>query len=240
MEWIITNPIAHRGLHNGFNIPENSYLAFSKAIEDNYTIELDVRLTKDKKIVVFHDKNLSRVCAVNKKISNQTFNNIKKIPLYNTTQTIPLLKDVLILVNGKVPLLIEIKNYGKVGEFEKLLVEEISQYKGEIAICSFNVEVIKWFKKYQPNILRGLIYGDLHKFNIIYYKTVLIYRILTSNPDFISLDYKLLDTFLPNICRIFKKKLLCWTVKKKKKIKKAKLFTDNFIFENFHMKNSIK
>ena len=63
------------------------------------------------KIVVFHDKNLLRVCAVNKKIANQTYKNIKNIPLYNSTETIPLLKDILSLINGKVPLLIEIKNY---------------------------------------------------------------------------------------------------------------------------------
>ncbi len=240
MEWLTTSPIAHRGLHKGFSIPENSYPAFSQAIENNYTIELDVRLTKDKKIVVFHDKNLLRVCAVNKKIANQTYNNIKAIPLYNTTQTIPLLKDILALVNGQVPLLIEIKNYGKVGEFETLLAQQLDEYHGKVAICSFNVEVVKWFKNHRPNILRGFIYGDLHKFNIVYYKIVFLYRILTTKPDFISLDYKLLHTLLPNICRMFNKKILCWTVNKKKKMKKSRLFTDNFIFENFHIKEEDK
>jgi len=232
MDWLIQSPVAHRGLHKSFSTPENSYKAFKNAISKNYAIELDVRITKDKQVVVFHDKNLLRVCGVKKKIVNQDYQNLKNYFLYNSKQTIPLFKDILTLVDGKVPLFIEIKNYGKVGEFEELVYNELKDYEGKYAICSFNIEVVKWFYKNHPQVVRGLIYGDLHKFGIKSYKSVFIYRLITSNPDFVSLDYKLLGTLLPKITRLFGKSLVCWTVNSKKKLLKAQKIVDNVIFEN--------
>lgn len=232
MDWLLQRPITHRGLHKGFKIPENSYLAFKKAIDKNYAIELDVRITKDKQVVVFHDKNLLRMCGVKRKIANQNYLNLQKYKLYKTNQKIPLLKDILELVDGKVPIFIEMKNYGEVGEFEELVCKELENYKGNYAICSFNVEVVKWFKLNKPNIARGLIYGDLHKFGIKYHNLVFIKKLLTCKPDFISLDYKLLNTFLPKITRLFKKPLVCWTINKKKKLNNANKIVDNIIFEN--------
>jgi len=232
MDWLTQHHIAHRGLHEGFSIPENSLLSFQKAINNNFAIALEIRITKDKQIIVFRDKTLLRVCAINKKISTLPYSKIKKIPLYNSNHTIPLLKDVLNLVNDQVPIIIEVKNYSEVGLFETILMNQLDQYKGRIAICSSNIEVIKWFKEYRPHILRGFIYGDLHKSNIRFYKTVFLYSLLSSAPDFISLDYKLLNTLLPKICRLFNKQVLCWTVNNKKKMKKAKQLTHNIIFEN--------
>ena len=214
--------------------------AFKNAIANNYGIELDVRITKDKQVVVFHDKNLLRVCGIKKKIANQTYENLKKYKLYKSNQHIPLFKDVLKLVDGKVPILVEIKNYGKVGEFEELVYNELKDYQGNFAVCSFNIEVVKWFKKNKPNVKRGFIYGDLHKFGIKKYKTVYIYRILRSKPDFISLDYKLIHTLLPRITKLFKKPLTCWTIDNKKKLVKANKISDNIIFENIKHLRSIK
>lgn len=232
MDWLLATPIAHRGLHKGFKIPENSYTAFEKAISKNYAIELDVRITKDKKVVVFHDKNLIRVCGVKKKIANQNYDNIKNITLYNSKEKIPLFSDILKLIDGRVPLFVEIKNYSDVGEFEELVFNELKDYKGNYAICSFNEEVVKWFKDNKPEVKRGLIYGDLHKFKIRYHNLVFIKKVLSCKPDFISLDYKLLDTLLPKITRVFNKPLVCWTVNKKKKLAKSLIVSDNIIFEN--------
>lgn len=232
MDWLIQSPVAHRGLHKGFTVPENSYKAFQNAILKNYAIELDVRITKDKQVVVFHDKNTLRMCGVKKKIANQNFVNLQKFTLFKTKQKIPLLREILQLVNGQVPLFIEIKNYGQVGEFEELVVNELKDYSGNYAVCSFNIEVIKWFKENSPEIKRGLIYGDLHKFKIRFFHFVFLYRIFISKPDFISLDFKLLDTILPKITRLLKLPLVCWTVNGKKKLQKANSIVDNVIFEN--------
>lgn len=236
MKWIIERPIAHRGLHRGFKIPENSMKAFELAVENNYAIELDVRITKDNQVIVFHDKNLIRLCDSRKKVKNQRYSVLKQMKLYNTDESIPLLKDVLALIEGKVPVVIEIKNYTQVGEFEKAIVEVIKDYEGEIAICSFNPNVVDWFRVNYPNITRGLIFGDIKKFNIKYYKLVFLKRFFRVKPDFISLDYKLLNTLIPFFCKKGKVPIVSWTVDSKRKMKKARRIVDNIIFERIKPK----
>ena len=104
---LLRRPFAHRGVHSLF--PENSMPAFEDAIKLNLGIELDIHLTKDEQIVVFHDDNLKRMTGANEYIKMLTYEQIKQYKLNNTEHTIPLLRDVLNLVKGKVPILIEIK-----------------------------------------------------------------------------------------------------------------------------------
>ena len=100
---------AHRGLFNPkLGIPENSMPAFSRAIEKGYGIELDVQITKDNRIVVFHDYSLGRMCGIDIPLETKTYAELQELCLQNTRETIPLLSDVLKLVNGQVPLLVEI------------------------------------------------------------------------------------------------------------------------------------
>ena len=99
--FLTTNLIAHRGLH--YNYLENTLGAFKEAIKNNYIIELDVRLTKDKKVIVFHDNNLFRITGINKNINESTYEELKEII------NIPTLQEVLNLVSGKVTIIIEIK-----------------------------------------------------------------------------------------------------------------------------------
>ena len=94
--------IAHRGIHNNLNIPENSIKSFKRAISKNIPIELDIHLTSDDKLVVFHDDNLIRMTGLYKKIRKCTYDEISKLKLLNTNEVIPLLSDVLDLINGKV------------------------------------------------------------------------------------------------------------------------------------------
>jgi glycerophosphoryl diester phosphodiesterase len=232
MNWIKQRPIAHRGLHRGFDIPENSMRAFNLAIKNDYAIELDVRFTKDNQVIVFHDKNLIRLCGVRKKVKNQTYKAIKYMKLYNTNETIPLLKDVLTLISGKVPVIVEIKNYTTVGVFEECIVKELDSYPGSFSICSFSHHSVNWFKKNRPDFKRGLIFGDIKKFSIKFYKTVFLYRFFKIRPDFISLDYKLIDSLIVMFCKRLNIPIVSWTVNNKRKLKKARNIVDNFIFEN--------
>lgn len=235
MDWITKIPISHRGLHKGVDTPENSILSFKKAIEKKYAIELDVIITKDKKIVVFHDEDLLRLCSSNKYISNEKYDSLKNFNLYKTSEKIPLFSEVLTLVAGQVPLLIEIKNHGEIGEFEEILAKQLDSYKGDFAICSFNEEVVFWFKQNRPSFLRALTFGDIKKFPIKFYEVVFIYRLFRTKPTFVSLDYKLLDTLIPTICKLFRKPLIIWTINSQKKLLKAKLKADNIIFENINI-----
>ena len=128
-EFLTQSFIAHRGLHNiNENIPENTLKAFKNAIKNNYAIELDVHILKDGKVIVFHDKTLFRMTGVNKKIKDMNYDEIKCLKLKNTSENIPLLKEVLKLVAGKVPLIIELKSSNKVGTLEKEVMKLLENY----------------------------------------------------------------------------------------------------------------
>ena len=115
------NIIAHRGVHDNKKTPENSLEAFQKAIEYNYPIELDVQLTKDNILVVFHDFTLTRMTKNTNYIQDTNYQDIKDLKLLNTNEKIPTLKEVLELVDNKLLIDIEIKNYTALKrDYEKL------------------------------------------------------------------------------------------------------------------------
>ena len=120
-------------------------------------IELDLHVLKDDNVVVFHDKNLHRMTGIDKDIKDCTYDEIKNLKLKNTDNHIPLFKDVLELVDGKVPLLIELKHDVKVGKLEKETMKYLKKYKGEYAIMSFNPLTLLYFKKENSNIIRRTI-----------------------------------------------------------------------------------
>ena len=228
--------IAHRGFHNiSKGIPENSMVAFKEAIDNNYIIELDIHLLKDKNIVVFHDDNLERMTGLNKKINEFTYSQIANLNLKNTDEHIPLLKDVLQFVDGKVPIIIELKYDSKYGKLENQLIKLLSQYNGKYAVKSFNPLSIYWFKKHSPNTIRGQLsydYNDYKKNPITkFILKNMLFNFITK-PDFISYGIK----SLPNkkIAKIRKNKIILgWTIKNKDDLIYAQKYCDNYICENF-------
>ena len=155
---------AHRGLHSeDKTVPENSLEAFRQARDAGYGMELDVQLSKDGEVVVFHDDTLERVCGVEGRVDELDCNELKELPLCGTDERIPLLGEVLELVNGSVPLIIELKN----GKRNKELCEKthalLSGYKGDYCIESFNPMIVGWFRRNAKDVLRGQLattYGD--------------------------------------------------------------------------------
>ena len=235
LEFLSRNLIAHRGYHNNKKgIPENSVLAFKKAIDNNYLIELDVRLTKDQKLVVFHDDNLKRVCGVNKRVKDLTYRELLKYNLFDTTLKVPLFSDVIKLVNGRVPILIETKYHNRYGVLEKILINELSNYKGLYAIQSFYPMSLLWLKRNTKDIPIGLLSSnfknDLNRLKSIIGKTLILD--LFFKTDFISYDVK----GLPNNYLSYKRdkrKIVIWTIKNKKDYDLARQYTDSLICENF-------
>mgnify|MGYP000019726172 FL=1 len=235
LEFLSRSLIAHRGYHNNKKgIPENSVLAFKKAIDNNYLIELDVRLTKDQKLVVFHDDNLKRVCGVNKRVKDLTYIELLKYNLFDTTLKVPLFSDVIKLVNGRVPILIETKYHNRYGVLEKILINELSNYKGLYAIQSFYPMSLLWLKRNTKDIPIGLLSSnfknDLNRLKSIIGKTLILD--LFFKTDFISYDVK----GLPNNYLSYKrdkKKIVIWTIKNKKDYDLARQYTDSLICENF-------
>lgn len=230
--WLFSRPIAHRGLH-GIDAPENSLAAFGKAIEAGFPIEIDVRPIDDGTVVVFHDDKLTRMTDLDGYVCNMTRSDLEKVRLRNSDERIPTFKEVLEFVDGRTPLLIEIKNDSTVGQLERDTLELLSSYKGEYAVQSFNPYSMKFFKKNAPQIPRGQLSCFFDKKDLGFFKRFVLKRLKmnkVSSPDFISYNH----ANLPNKY-VTKTKLptLAWTVRSNAEMEKCLPYCDNIIFENF-------
>jgi glycerophosphoryl diester phosphodiesterase len=225
--------IAHRGLHKSRLVPENSFLAFEKALEKNYSIEFDITISKDNEIVVFHDEDLYRLCDLRENIEDMNYSFLKELKLYESGEKIPLLKEVLDLVNGKITLIIEIKRHKNIGVLENKLVGLLENYKGKYLICSFEKDILFWFKKNKASLKRGLIFESSSKRFKKYNKTLFMYKYFKIKPDFVSLDYRLLDSSIYDFCKKNSLQISSWTIRNKKDYMKVKEKVDGVIFEGF-------
>lgn len=231
---------AHRGLYdNEHGIPENSMAAFRRAVDKGYGIELDVHLTADNQLVVFHDDTLTRMCGMNKKISSFLYSDLMQLRLLGTEEGIPLFKDVLELIDGKVPLIIELKVDGSNQNLLCPLVWQLlSRYKGDYCIESFHPFVLQWFKRHKPQVVRGQLSCNFFKENphcdiVLFLMSNLMTNFFT-HPDFIA--YKYLD--LDNPAVIYNRKLfhimtVVWTIPGKPTYDRFKNKVDVMIFEGF-------
>lgn len=155
---------AHRGLHSrDRSVPENSLKAFELASAAGYGMELDVQLTRDGQVVVFHDDDLRRVCGVEGKVWDYTFSELQKFPLCGTEERIPLFSDVLNTVRGRGAIICELKNGPRNRELCKKTYDLIAAYTGEICIESFNPFIVSWFRFHAPELLRGQLATDSYE-----------------------------------------------------------------------------
>lgn len=215
IEFLKSSLIAHRGIQSN-NIIENTIPSFIRAIDKNYIIELDIHILTDKTIVVYHDYNLKRLTSMNKVIESLSYPQLSKIKVKNK-YTIPTLKQVMHIVNGKVPLLIEVKDLNNNNnKFEQELVKLLDNYNGNFAIQSMNPKVLDWFYNNRPDYVVGLII-----FNEFNYKLLKKY---IKKADFLSVYKK---------CLPFKSKkmIIAWTIKTKKELEKYRFLSYNLICE---------
>ena len=148
---------AHRGLH-GPGVPENSLAAFRAALDIGAGIECDVRLSADGEPVIFHDHDLHRLCASALAIEATSAAILKGQRLLSTNEHIPPLNDLLSLVGGRVPLLIELKTRG--GNAAKLaaaVLAGLSGYDGPVGVMSFDAAVSRFLRRHAPDRRRGLV-----------------------------------------------------------------------------------
>lgn len=224
--------IAHRGLHDK-DTPENSMGALKKALEKDIAVEFDVHLLKDNKIVVFHDNNLKRMTGIDKKINELSYDEIKDIKLANSDEKIPLLEDVLKLVNGKVLLDIELKCDHEKYKLEDALIDVLKDYTGKIVLKSFDYKTVKYLKKktsYKVGLLIKNLEGkNINKVDRYLLKSNLFLKYI--KPDFIACDYRILD--YKNI-KSFRTKnpIFTWTIKDKNILEQVKDKADYYLVEN--------
>ena len=158
---------AHRGLHSeDKSIPENSLEAFRLASRAGYGAEMDVHLTKDGQVVVFHDDTLDRMCGVPGRIEDKSYDELKLLKLCGTSQRIPLLTEVLETYAGRGPLIVELKTGSRNRELCEKTYAILSDYPGEVCIESFNPMIVRWFRLHARDLVRGQLattvkdYGD--------------------------------------------------------------------------------
>lgn len=187
-DFLKDNIIAHRGIYDNEKAVENTLEAFKKAIKKGYTIELDLHLTKDNEVIVFHDDKLNRLTTSKGFIRNRNYKDIKGLQLLGTKNHIPTFDEVLELVNGKVPLLIEIKDDRKDFKLEKEVIKKLNNYNGLFAIQSFRPSTVMYLKLHKKEFIRGLLISPNYNRK---YRSLMLMNLC--KPDFINFNKKLIN-----------------------------------------------
>lgn len=184
---------AHRGLHNAERgCPENSLAAFRAAAEKGYGVELDVQLSQDGQVIVFHDDTLDRVCGVHGNVADYPLSRLREMRLLQTTETIPLLTEVLDVLSGRAgPLIVELKTGRHNQELCAKTLALLRHYPGVFCIESFDPRIVRWFRKNAPEIFRGQLAQPASFYLPLFSKSVA--RLLAgcrfsflNRPDFIA------------------------------------------------------
>jgi len=247
--WLKTAIIAHKGIHHDSQgIPENTIAAFGKATENNCAIELDVSLTKDNKLIVFHDRKLKRLFGIEDLTQDKTYAELEQLKFANSNEKIPLFSDALAFVDGRVPLIIEIKNEGKVGEMERMIYDMLKGYKGLYAVQSFNPYTLKWFRQNAPEVLRGQLSGSFvisayeHEYAgttiLPWYKKFILSNLLLdfeSKPNFIVYETENVSNNTLDDLKKLGVPVLGWTIDTKEEYNKVEKYFDNFVVETSYL-----
>lgn len=228
---------AHRGLHDS-TAPENSLEAIGRAVDNHYGIEFDVQLSKDDVPVVIHDFSLERMCGIKRKVNELTFEEIRSLNLLDSDQKIPHLNEVLELVDGQVPLIIELKLSSNDTRICEVVAPILDEYKGVYCVESFNPVAVHWFRKNRSSVIRGQLSSNFlkekKKNKVLNFLLQNLMFNFMAKPDFIAFNhiYKSMLSFKINHL-IYKIPTVAYTIQSKKELEDSKSSFDLFIFENF-------
>ena len=212
---------AHRGLHDAkTGVIENTLPAFEAACERGFGIELDIQFTRDMRVVVFHDDDLARLTGNRRKVREVSLEELRAMPLKGVrTARVPTLSEALRQIDGRAPLLIELKNGQANDRLCRALVEQLRSYSGEYIVESFNPMIVRWFKKHAPEIPRGQLVcaakgyqGAVGRIGGFFLSNLLLNAL--ARPDFIAYDVNEPKFLAPKLQRrLFKTPMAAWTVR---------------------------
>jgi glycerophosphoryl diester phosphodiesterase len=245
LDWLVARPIAHRGLHDvKAGIVENSKSAFTHATSHQFAIECDVQLTKDGEAVVFHDFDLDRLTGSTGLIKDFTAAALGKIKLSSSKDgdVINSLEQILRAIDGRVPLVIEIKSkFDGDLRLTRRVVEILYGKDMPVAIKSFDPRIVAALRVIAPERPRGIV--AMAKYDYPDYATVHndekramanLLHFSEMQPDFISWNVKDLPHAAPHLCRVaLGLPVMTWTVRKPEDIKAADQYADQMVFEGF-------
>ncbi|XYK80620.1 MAG: glycerophosphodiester phosphodiesterase family protein [Labrenzia sp.] len=242
---IFARPIAHRGYHDASNgIIENTPTAIQRAVDKDFGIEVDVQQTSDGEALVFHDDDLDRLADGSGPVSGRSSADLVKLQMRTGTDHLWLLQDLFDLVDGRVPLVVEIKSLLRrdaQGDFVRRVVDQVDAYKGPACIKTFDPDMLAVAKEYNNSVLRGIV-ADAARPGPDYTRHSRMDRFILrhllhfprTSPHFISYGVNDLPSPGPSMMKkVFKTPIMAWTVRTPGQLEVAKRFADQIVFEGF-------
>lgn len=230
-DFVTRLPIAHRGLHDGNKARwENTLPAFEAAVAHGYAIECDVHLTADGIPIVFHDWNLDRLTGATGKVHERTAAEMGALRIGGTADNPPTLDALLDLVDGKVPLVIELKGIvGHDAGLVRAVGGRLARYRGEAAIMSFDHWLVRDFAADAPGIPAGLTAWGLKTEDFEAHFSMLAHCI-----DFVSYSWEHLpNPFVTFMRETLGRPVITWTVKHQRAVNVTRKHADQMTFEGF-------
>lgn len=229
--WVGEHDYAHRGLHAP-GVPENSLAAFRGAVDRGLGIECDVQRSADGHAMVFHDWNLDRLTAKAGAVARLSAERLGKVPLTGSTEMIPTLREVLSLVAGRVPILIEIKSRreDRVAPLCLAVRRVLEGYTGPHAVMSFDPRVSRWYYRHSPHTVRGLVVseGEDRALPGVIRRRLALWH---ARPDFLAYDVRDLPSRFAAGQRARGLPLATWTIRSAEHRERAALHADADIAE---------
>lgn len=217
IEFLKSNLIAHRGIYDNKRVYENTLKAFKIAMDRNYIIEADVRMLVDGTVVVFHDQDMERLLHLEGDIEKLSYEELTYIAKYS----IPTLEEMLEFIDGKVPLIIELKSRKKRGIFENRVAEILDKYEGLYAIQTFHIKTIKWFNKNRDNVIVGYLVNKRNLNKMHFFKKY----------DFININMEVVNDKKLKFLRA-NYLVLGYTIRSKDELNNKQNYYDNLICDN--------
>ena len=231
---------AHRGLFDHeAGIPENSLAAFRAAVQAGYGCEVDVQFTKDRQLIAFHDSDYRRACGTDQKVWALNYDEVREYTLFGTGEKIPLFSEVLALVSGRQPLIVEIKTHGGDVAWYQAQCREtlrlLREYDGVYGIQSFHPLAVRWFQKNARDVPRGLlITGRKHGPHAFgkWLASKLFISCVFCRPGFVATDQEARGWAL-RLVRALGAMSFAWTIKTPRRFEALSAVEDGIIFEGF-------
>ncbi len=242
-DWLTARPVAHRGLHDAARgVIENMPGAVQAAIAGNFSIEIDIQLTADGEAMVHHDDALGRLTEGTGALLGKTAAQLKAVKFKDTPEQMMSLGDLLSLVAGRVPLVIEVKShYDGDRKLVMRMAEVLASYSGPVVGMSFDPDQVLALREVAPTLPRGIVaqrtYDDDYwkKLTKEQRDSMLYLRHgFRTEPHFVAFWVNQLPAPAPWIARnIFGCPLLAWTVRTPEQRERAARYADQMIFEGF-------
>ena len=239
--WLIQHPIAHRGYHWEEGIDENSWEAFVLAVEKKIPLECDLHLSRDGEVFIHHDYSLKRMTGQDINIGAVNSSELKELRTHQSQHGIVALDELLEMVQGRVPLVLEVKRSLRTPDLERGILEKLANYKGDYSLQSFNPKTLVYLRNHQKDSIIGLLSGE-QSLNHLFLPTRILLQSMTFvsliKPDYIGFEWTGLHKRAPQeMRRVRDIPLISWTVNDKKSLGVSRLLADNIIYENLTPKD---